>query len=152
MKLFLIIGRHFFFSTFVYFSDQSSLNIVHWNKTGPLTFFKRNIHYADGRLHVDQAGHYYIFSQLKWSLNNHSLPISHEMHSFRKGVYTVLLESRKTKCNLVDDTGEATSALGAVFKLEEGDKIFVTTSKPQALASCHHGNFFGLYHVAELQS
>ena len=105
-----------------------------------------------GNIRIDQPGFYYIFSQLKWFINDtDTLPIVHQVYlkSNTTGVHDVILETRKSNCELIDESAETTSSVGAIFELRQGDKIFVTTSRPENLLPCHHGNFFGLYLVAE---
>ncbi|XP_053390511.1 uncharacterized protein LOC128553393 isoform X2 [Mercenaria mercenaria] len=103
-----------------------------WN-TDPPSYANSGLRYSkdDGTIYVEKTGHYYISSQLKTRIakanDTDETLVSifrHYVHLIRnKGTEGVILEDAKSQCEMASVVSESTSVLGAVFHLEDGDRL-----------------------------
>lgn len=108
----------------------------------------------DGTLCVDKSGLYFISSKMNIRFKNISdthqqQTFKHYVHliSNKKGTITILLEDARSMCDTVTYPTEVTSLLGALFKLEKGDRMYVATSHPQYLSYEDSNSFFSIHEM-----
>ncbi|XP_053391143.1 uncharacterized protein LOC123554629 [Mercenaria mercenaria] len=124
-----------------------------WNSLSPSYAVKGLTHLPDdGTIYVEQTGFYYVFSQIKMKLDQSMTKPDHTMKHYihlisNKGTGTTLLENARPQCKLVELESEVTSVIGAVFKLETGDRLYVATSHPEHLISDYNNNYFSIHSV-----
>ncbi|XP_053403820.1 tumor necrosis factor ligand superfamily member 6-like isoform X1 [Mercenaria mercenaria] len=131
-----------------------------WN-TDPPSYANSGLRHSkdDGTIYVEKTGHYYISSQLKTRIaeandTDETLDsiFRHYVHLIRnKGAEGVILEDAKSQCEMASDVSESTSVLGAVFHLEDGDRLYVSTSHPQNIISDKHNNYFSVFSLLDFK-
>ncbi|XP_045200945.2 tumor necrosis factor ligand superfamily member 6-like [Mercenaria mercenaria] len=131
-----------------------------WN-TDPPSYANLGLRYSkdDGTIYIEKTGHYYISSQLKTKIAKANDTDETLDSIFRHYVYLiksegtvgVILEDAKSQCEMVSDVSESTSVLGAVFHLEDGDRLYVSTSHPQNIISDKHNNYFSVFSLLDLK-
>lgn len=108
----------------------------------------------DGTLYVDKSGLYFISSKINIRFKN--ISDTHQLQTFKhyvylisnkKGTITILLEDARSMCDTVTYPTEVTSFLGALFKLEKGDRMYVATSHPQYLSYEDSNSFFSIHEM-----
>jgi hypothetical protein len=109
----------------------------------------------NGTIHIETSGYFYISSQLKSKhfIINGTADVSGA--NFKHFIYRisehrkqqVLLGREKSFCTVASNTFECTSFIGAVFKLETGDQLYVSTSHPGSLVPESQDNYFSIYSV-----
>ncbi|XP_060597854.1 uncharacterized protein LOC132751659 isoform X1 [Ruditapes philippinarum] len=127
-----------------------------WNSTYP-SFSCPKLRYLtdNGTIYIETSGYFYISSQLKskhYSING-TAGVSGA--NFKHFIYRisehrkeqVLLEGEKSFCKVASDSFECTSFIGAIFKLETGVQLYVTTSHPGSLVPESKDNYFSIYSV-----
>ncbi|XP_060597855.1 uncharacterized protein LOC132751659 isoform X2 [Ruditapes philippinarum] len=139
------------------FPDQmnASSRLI-WNSTYP-SFSCPKLRYLtdNGTIYIETSGYFYISSQLKskhYSING-TAGVSGA--NFKHFIYRisehrkeqVLLEGEKSFCKVASDSFECTSFIGAIFKLETGVQLYVTTSHPGSLVPESKDNYFSIYSV-----
>lgn len=128
---------------------------IFWSSKSP-SFVKAGLTHLidDGTVYVNTGGHYFIFSQIKLQLENVDDKDYAERREFRHYVYLIsekegtsstLLEDVRTPCEITTESSELTSGVGAVFKLEAGDRLYVATSHPERLVPDPTNNFFTIH-------
>ena len=119
--------------------------MILWNRTQ----YEGNVKPIAGKIFIMEPGFYYVFSQIKLQSPNSDSSMTHShyiyLHSYKHGTLKPILENSKSFCKTVSANTEVDSTIGAVFKLEEHDKLFVRSSHPQNLIPCEYTNEFGLY-------
>ncbi|XP_060597864.1 tumor necrosis factor ligand superfamily member 6-like [Ruditapes philippinarum] len=127
-----------------------------WNSTYP-SFSCPMLRYLtdEGTLNIETSGYFYISSQLKSKHSTINGTAGVSGANFKHFIYRisedrkeqVLLEGEKSFCKVASDSFECTSFIGAVFKLETGDQLYVTTSHPGSLVPESKDNYFSIYSV-----
>ncbi|XP_045200824.2 uncharacterized protein LOC123554631 isoform X2 [Mercenaria mercenaria] len=124
-----------------------------WNSLSPSYALAGLTHLPDdGTIYVEQTGFYYVFSQIKMKLDQTMTKLNHTMKHYihlisNKGTGTTLLENARPQCKIVELETEVTSVIGAVFKLETGDRLYVATSHPEHLIPDYNNNYFSIHSV-----
>ncbi|XP_060598899.1 uncharacterized protein LOC132752579 [Ruditapes philippinarum] len=133
--------------------QMNASSMLFWNSTFP-SFSCPRLRYVtdDGTIHIETSGYFYISSQLKskhYSINGTAGVLG---ANFKHFIYRisedrkeqVLLEGEKSFCIVASDSFECTSFIGAAFKLETGDKLYVSTSHPGRLVPESQDNYFSI--------
>lgn len=127
--------------------------------------FTQKVGYQYGRLVVPSTGLYFIYSQVSFlemldiAKQGESKPqstasssLSHYLYRYNiiypRGGEETLIQNSITKCLGNNKAfGEYTSYLGAVFKLRQGDEIFVKVSNLTLLTKDPKSNYFGMFKI-----
>ncbi|XP_053403830.1 uncharacterized protein LOC123554709 isoform X2 [Mercenaria mercenaria] len=110
---------------------------------------------TEGAIYVRKSGKYYISSQLTTRAENDTVidetdqTINHVLNiiSYNEGCERILLEHVKSMCEMAVGHAGWTSHIGAVFHLEEHDRIYVATSRPYNLVSGPGSNHFSIHKI-----
>ncbi|XP_053390512.1 uncharacterized protein LOC128553394 [Mercenaria mercenaria] len=105
-----------------------------------------------GAIYVRKSGKYYISSQLTTRADNATIDekdqtMNHVVYiiSCNEGGERILLEHVKSMCEMAVEHAGWTSNIGAVFHLEEHDRIYVATSHPYNIVSGPGSNHFSIH-------
>lgn len=127
--------------------------------------FTQKVGYRHGRLVIPSTGLYFIYSQVSFlemldiakqgeskQQSTASSSLSHYLYRYNiiypRGGEETLIQNSITKCwGHKKAFGEYTSYLGAVFKLRQGDEIFVKVSNLTLLTKDHKSNYFGMFKI-----
>ncbi|XP_053391912.1 uncharacterized protein LOC128554643, partial [Mercenaria mercenaria] len=110
----------------------------------------------EGSIYIQKSGKYYISSQLTTRVENSTMAfnqedqkVRHVVHliPFKKGTERVLLEHVKSMCEMTGEYADWTSNIGAVYHLDDHDRIYVTTSHPYNIVSGSGSNFFSIHEI-----
>lgn len=124
-----------------------------WNSESPSYATSGLKHLVEeGTISVETKGLYYVFSQIKLRLENTTTTdnrlFRHYVHLIpNEETGSIIMEDVRTQCEMASETAESTSVVGAVFRLEEGDQLYVATSHPSQLIPDHHSNYFSMHAV-----
>lgn len=127
-----------------------------WNPGAPSsTMSTSGLRYLadDGTIYVEEADFYFVSLELKTKIikanagNGVDGTIRHSVHLISNGTQAVILEDARTVCETSTHEAESTSVLGAMFKLEYGDRLYVATSHPQYIAPDPHTNYFTVHRI-----
>lgn len=127
---------------------------IFWSSLPP-SYTRSGLTYRqdDGTISVERHGLYYVSLQVKTKLvttstgNDTGNIIRHSVHQISNGTEAVILEDVRTMCETSTGAAESTSVLGAIFKLEYGDRLYAATSHPQNIAPDPHNNYFTIYSI-----
>ncbi|KAM9373724.1 CD40 ligand [Phaethornis superciliosus] len=128
--------------------SNKKVSVLEWKKTmyGPMN--NKSISYQEGKLKVEEAGLYYIYSQVSFCTNPETsapftlyiylyLPME-EDRLLLKGLNTQSIS--RSLCDLQSIRG------GGVFELRKGDMVFVNvTDSTQVNYKQHGNNYFGIF-------
>lgn len=107
----------------------------------------------DGTIHVEETDIYFVSFQLKTKLMKASVgngvddSIRHSVHLISNGNEAVILEDVRKVCETTTKEAESTNVLGAIFRLQYGDRLYVATSHPQNIAPDPHNNYFSVQRI-----
>jgi hypothetical protein len=108
-----------------------------------------------GVIAVLKSGYYHISTQVTFRIDNSTFPDEGD-HTIRYQVIrlsaetkqqSVLLEKLTSTCYVPGKQGELSCSLGAAFKLEKGDKVFVVFYHPYQLESGKEKNLLNIYEI-----
>ncbi|XP_078422628.1 tumor necrosis factor ligand superfamily member 15-like [Cetorhinus maximus] len=138
-----------------------------WNLSGELQFqplewdFETgmaysNMGYADGHLHIPRSGLYYVYSQVAFYLPSCEELSAQELNwgVLTHNVYkrtdsypepTPLLTATKSVCEGGLGDWHVTISQGALFILQERDRLFVTVNKAAMVEHMEQKTFFGAF-------
>ncbi|XP_053403935.1 uncharacterized protein LOC123554635 [Mercenaria mercenaria] len=120
---------------------QSNSSKIFWN-SNIQTYATSGLTYKsdEGTICVGKAGYYFIHSQLKVkviSTNDTDDDVrdifTHNVRLIKKDTSSIILEDRKSQCEMASKESEITSAVGGVFWLEQKDRLYVATSHPKRI-------------------
>ncbi|XP_060595443.1 tumor necrosis factor-like isoform X2 [Ruditapes philippinarum] len=96
---------------------------------------------------VEETGFFYILSQLEISVDKNFNNIGHSVQLLSdNSTVSILLEDLFSPCQIASDASqEKTSVIGAVFQLNKGDRVYVTTSYPDNISFNLKNSFFSIY-------
>ncbi|KAL5004875.1 hypothetical protein ScPMuIL_018331 [Solemya velum] len=128
---------------------------IRWDLTSDKSFKQSGIEFLNNsRFFIPSSGYYYVYSQVTLkeedggATNNNvgvdSL-INHAVFRENDGTKEKLLENFESRCKLQTKQSNATSYVGAVFRLREKDELYVTLSHPERINQSPHGNYFGVH-------
>ncbi|XP_074771218.1 CD40 ligand [Athene noctua] len=126
--------------------SNKSVSVLEWSTTmyGPMS---NAISYQEGKLKVKEAGLYYIYSQVSFCTKAESSAL------FTLYIYLYLpmeedrlllkgLDTHRTSKSLCD---LQSIREGGVFKLREGDMVFVNVTDSTLVNYKHGGTYFGIF-------
>ncbi|NXO05373.1 CD40L protein, partial [Rhinopomastus cyanomelas] len=127
--------------------SNKAVSVLQWRTTmyGPMT--NKSISYHEGKLKVKEAGLYYIYSQVSFCTKAATLaPFTLYIY-----LYLPMEEDRLLMRGL--DTHSTSKSLcdlqsireGGVFKLREGDMIFVNVTDSTRVNYNHGNTYFGIF-------
>lgn len=128
---------------------------IFWNSISP-TQPTSGLKYQqdDGMIHVKTSGLYFVSSQIKLQLepiNSTEDNINTFGHSVQlisnDDIVSTVLESLKTRCEIASEKSEFTSSVGAVFRLNAGERLYVATSHPRRLVTNDKASFFNIHGI-----
>ncbi|XP_045202074.2 tumor necrosis factor-like isoform X2 [Mercenaria mercenaria] len=110
----------------------------------------------DGTIYLERSGFYFVTSQVKMMFGNMNSTVDAVDDIFghyvnlisKRGVGYTLVGNAKSRCKTIQEESEYTSIVGAVFKLQKGDRIYVAISQPQHLAQDQSKSFFSIYSIS----
>lgn len=125
-----------------------------WNHMAP-SYVKSGLKYLtdDGTIYVEEAGNYFVSLHLNIKQNEiqeNKKPNNvnkQTVHLISNGTDSVILEDVWTPCKTVCEEQERSSSLGAVFKLRQGDRLYVATSHPESITYTSHNNLFSMFTI-----
>ncbi|NXJ78228.1 CD40L protein, partial [Trogon melanurus] len=127
--------------------SDKEVSVLEWTTTmyGPMT--NNSISYQDGKLKVKEAGLYYIYSQVSFCTKTDTVA------PFTLYIYLYLpMEEDRLLLKGLDthNTSEPHCYLqsireGGVFKLREGDMVFVNVTDSTKVIYSHGSNYFGIF-------
>ena len=109
----------------------------------------------DGTISIEQSRFYFIQSQVVIKVDNTN-ETEHDMNKTLKhlvqlvslnGQRRTLLENAYRKCEIAATQSTWTSVIGAVFKLVQGDQLFVGVSHSNSLLPDEINNYFSIHGV-----
>ncbi|XP_054851996.1 tumor necrosis factor ligand superfamily member 10-like isoform X2 [Eublepharis macularius] len=135
--------------------QSCQLPIPYWgNKT--MHTHLQDLTYRDGKLHVSQAGKYYIYAQIYFRYPTegmNSQALGHQLVQCinlqsTSGQTIPLLKGVGTKCWAQDATyGLHALYQGGLFDLKAGDKLFVSVSSLDINYNDAEGSYFGAFRL-----
>lgn len=128
---------------------------VFWNSRQP-SYSTPGLRYKHkfGTIYVEIPGFYFVTSQLEYKLINDAYDetgdvkkntLRHYVNLISNGTGSVLLEDAKFKCDIASAESAITSNVGAVFRFNGGEELYVATSHPQFLVTADRGSFFSIH-------
>ena len=113
---------------------------------------------GEGVIYIKKSGYYFVSSLLTMQAQNIPTTDSykHLPYIMSHVVYVVrhkdkneqlLLENVKSMCALAFESAERSSNIGAVFHLDEHDKVYMATSHPYNLVSGHSSNYLSIHTI-----
>lgn len=126
-----------------------------WNHMKP-SYAKSGLKYLtdDGTIYVEEASNYFVSLHLIIKQNEtqaNKKPTDNvyrqTVHLISNGTDLVILEDIWTPCETVSEEPERSSSLGAVFKLRQGDRLYVATSHPESIRYTSNSNLFSMFTV-----
>uniref|UniRef100_A0A3Q3B7Q1 Tumor necrosis factor ligand superfamily member 14-like n=1 Tax=Kryptolebias marmoratus TaxID=37003 RepID=A0A3Q3B7Q1_KRYMA len=132
-------------------------NVVQWEKVSESETYKMK--YEDGQLMIEEEGIYYLYSKVEFNAAKNCEVISHNMMK-RTKAYDNPLDLMKSKSNRCfrskhssenNSNGEdlKSSFLAGIYRLERGDKIYVTLSNQQNTTLPSNENFMGAFMISQ---
>ncbi|XP_061454488.1 tumor necrosis factor ligand superfamily member 10-like [Rhineura floridana] len=116
----------------------------------------QNLTYQDGKLHISQAGKYYIYAQIYFRYPTEGTPshtLGHQLVQCINlqssyGQNLLLLKGVGTKCWAQDATyGLYALYQGGLFDLRAGDKLFVSVSSLDVSYNDEAASYFGAFRL-----
>ncbi|XP_053391906.1 tumor necrosis factor-like [Mercenaria mercenaria] len=130
---------------------------IFWN-TPVVSVMKPGFKYLvnDGTIYLERSGFYFVTSQVKMMFGNMNSTVDAVDDIFghyvnlisNRGVGYTLVGNAKSRCKTIQEESEFTSIVGAVFKLQKGDRIYAAISQPQHLAHDQSKSFFSIYSIS----
>lgn len=134
-------------------SLTSGAFLVGMKKDAP-SFIHSNLKYENGKFVINASGYYFVYSQLQMKINSTNVEgplfnhyVYHYSHKMNR--QELLLENMETPCKSQESSLEMTSSIGAVFKLDELDMVYVAMTHPQYLQT-GHSNVFNVRLISSL--
>ncbi|XP_067830004.1 tumor necrosis factor ligand superfamily member 15-like [Heptranchias perlo] len=115
-----------------------------------------NMGYKDGHLQIPRGGLYYVYSQVTFYLSSceelrarepNSAILTHNVYRSSDSYPepTPLLTATKSVCESSLGDWHVTFSQGAVFALQERDRLFVTVNKATLVEQIEQKTFFGAF-------
>ncbi|XP_060567902.1 uncharacterized protein LOC132726585 [Ruditapes philippinarum] len=110
----------------------------------------------DGEIHIKRTGKYFISLMMTTRFENSTelnenidQTVSHVVNcvSNKNGSLITLLEHVESVCEMSVEHADRTSNIGAVFHLEEHDRIFAATSDPYNIVVGRQSNHISIHRV-----
>ncbi|CAC5414955.1 TNFSF6 [Mytilus coruscus] len=122
--------------------------------------FTNAVHYRHGRLTVSADGLYFVYSHVSFTEssssrddNTDSNSLSHYLYRYNimypNGGEEMLLMNSFNTCSANNEQAEYSSYLGALFKLRNGDELFVKVSNLTLLVTNSKINTFGYFKIGD---
>ncbi|XP_059799760.1 tumor necrosis factor ligand superfamily member 15-like isoform X1 [Hypanus sabinus] len=128
---------------------SSDLHVLQWEDQYGLAFLMGEISYQNQSLTIQKAGVYYVYSQVSFrgKKSTHCGYVTHtvtkQVQSYPEPIH--LLSSTKTVCSQ-DSSWSVSIYLGAIFKLENGDRLAVQVNNVTHVdITSEHKTFFGAF-------
>uniref|UniRef100_A0A8C5U7X5 CD40 ligand n=1 Tax=Malurus cyaneus samueli TaxID=2593467 RepID=A0A8C5U7X5_9PASS len=121
-------------------------SVLEWKETmyGPTNSLISN---KEGKLKVEEAGLYYIYSQVSFCTKEVSLaPFTLYIYlHIPKEEDRLLLKGQKTQSTLKSLCELQSIRVGGVFSLREGDMVFVNVTDSTKVKYSHGNTYFGIF-------
>jgi hypothetical protein len=110
----------------------------------------------DGEIHIKRTGKYFISLMMTTRFENSTeinenivQTVSHVVNcvSNKNGSMITLLEHVESMCEMSVEHADRTSNIGAVFHLEERDRIFAATSHPYSVVVSRQSNHINIHRL-----
>lgn len=122
-------------------------SVLRW-RTDSFPVFMSGLEYKNNSLHVQQDGHYYIFSKIahleKCNYFKHQVMQCTDRYNSKA---IELMQSSRFICGASESSWMGNSYLGGVFQLSKGDSVFVRVNNSSQVHSDANENFFGAFMV-----
>ncbi|NXH20890.1 CD40L protein, partial [Bucco capensis] len=124
---------------------KEAVSVLPWKSTmyGPMN----SISYQDGKLKVEEAGLYYIYSQVSYCTKAAmSAPFTLYIYlHLPKEEDRLLLKGLDTHSNPRPDCDLQSIRVGGIFKLRAGDMVFVNVTDSTRVSFRHGNSYFGIF-------
>ncbi|NXU58766.1 CD40L protein, partial [Turnix velox] len=130
--------------------NNKSLSVLEWTTTMYSPMNSDSISYQEGKLKVEKAGTYYIYSQVSFcSKAATPAPFTLSIYLYLpKEEARLLLKGLDTHSTSTSICALQSIRVGGVFKLREGDMVFVNvTDSTQVNYRDHGSNYFGIFRL-----
>ncbi|XP_024115584.1 tumor necrosis factor ligand superfamily member 14 isoform X1 [Oryzias melastigma] len=131
-------------------------DVVQWVTDGETGI--KNMQYKEGRLKIQEDGHYYLYSKVQLIGVEECKLIQHKVmkNTSAYGMSIDLMQSKSNRCWIPKQQSAKTtqkeelwsSFLAGIFHLHNGDEIFVTVEKTENLRPGPTENFMGAFMVS----
>ncbi|KAM6300235.1 CD40 ligand [Aegotheles albertisi] len=124
-----------------------SVSVLEWRTTmyGPMN--NNSISYQEGKLKVEEAGLYYIYSQVSFCTKT-ATPAPFTLYIY---LYLPMEEDRlllrglDTPSTSMSDCYLQSIRVGGIFELRKGDMVFVNVTDSTKVIYKHGNNYFGIF-------
>uniref|UniRef100_V9LKT8 Tumor necrosis factor ligand superfamily member 6 n=2 Tax=Callorhinchus milii TaxID=7868 RepID=V9LKT8_CALMI len=128
---------------------SSAANTLLWDDTKDIAF-TRGVRYKDGGLIINETGLFFIYSKIYFRnlicVKDLELEQTLFVRTSRYPKDMILMETKKNKYCVVKDTvWYINSYQAGIFKLHNGDHIYVNVSNTNLVSFDQTKTFFGLY-------